>query len=192
VTEPHLPLLTVDEALTRADDAGIPDQLGVLNVFRMLLHRPPVAKATSDLLLSMLFGGALDDRLRELAIMRIGWSTGSDYEWTQHWTVAQDPFGVSADDLLALRDWEASDVFGDVERAVLAATDEALATGTASPATIATCRDLLGSDDAVLELVASIATWRWISQVARSLDIPLEDGVASWPPDGQASPNHTV
>ena len=33
---------------------------------------------------------------------------------------------------------------------------------------------------------AAIATWRWISQVARTLEIPLEEGVAAWPPDGQS------
>ena len=192
MSSPRIPMLSIDESVAAAAEVRVPSTLAELNVFRTLLRRPKTAKAINDLLLSLLFGGTLDDRLRELVIMRIGWATGSDYEWTQHWTVAQDPFGVSADELLALRDWEASDAFGDVERAVLAATDEALATGTASRATIATCRDLLGSDDAVLELVASIATWRWISQVARSLDIPLEDGVASWPPDGQVSPNHTV
>jgi hypothetical protein len=37
----------------------------------------------------MLWHGKLDPRLRELVIMRIGWLTASDYEWTQHWRVAQ-------------------------------------------------------------------------------------------------------
>jgi alkylhydroperoxidase family enzyme len=34
--------------------------------------------------------------------MRIGWLTASDYEWTQHWRVAQG-LGVTADDLLGAR-----------------------------------------------------------------------------------------
>ena len=37
-----------------------------------------------------------------------------------------------------------------------------------------------------LEMVAAIATWRWISQVAKTLEIPLEQGVAAWPPDGES------
>ena len=188
MSSPRIPMLSLEESVAAAEDARVPSTLAELNVFRTLLRRPKTAKAVNDLLLSLLFGGTLDDRLRELVIMRIGWATGSDYEWTQHWTVAQEPFGCSTEDLLAVRDWRASDVFGDVERAVLGTVDETLETGTASAASIATCRELLGSDDAVLELVAAIATWRWISQVARSIDIPLEDGVQSWPPDGKVGP----
>jgi len=59
--------------------------------------------------------------------------TGSDYEWTQHRKIAQARFGVSADELLALRDWRRADRFGPAERAVLAATDETLETGTILP-----------------------------------------------------------
>ena len=179
-------MLATADAVAIAADVGIPTQLAELNVFRMLLHRPPVAKATSDLLLSMLFGGALDDRLRELVIMRIGWATGADYEWTQHWTIAQETFGCSATDLLELRDWEQSGHFSDVDRSVLTVVDETLDTGAASADAIARCRALLGADDAVVELVMAIGAWRTISQAARSLEIPLEDGVESWPPDGRA------
>jgi alkylhydroperoxidase family enzyme len=73
--------------------------------------------------------------------------------------------------------------FGDVERAVLAATDEALAGRRIGDATMAVLREHL-DDDAVLELVAAIGTWSMISTVLRSLDVPLEDGVMAWPPDG--------
>ena len=164
--------------------AGVPVQLAELSIFRVLLRRERVAKAMSDLLLGLLFGGVLDVRLRELVIMRIGWQTGSVYEWTQHWRVAVD-LGVPETDLLAVREGPASPSFGPVERAVLSATDEALAGPRISDATMATLRSHL-EDDAVLELVAAIGTWSMISTVLRSLDIPLEDGVAPWPPDGAA------
>jgi alkylhydroperoxidase family enzyme len=87
---------------------------------------------------------------------------------------------------MAVRDWEHSEILGEAERLVLQATDETLATGAVSNGTIERCREVLGSDDAVVELVLAIGAWRTISQVARSLDIPLEEGVVSWPPDGVA------
>ena len=117
--------------------------------------------------------------------MRIGWATGSDYEWTQHWSVAQQAFGCSPEDLHAVRDWKASDRFDAAARAALAATDETLETGTLSRETFALCEQHLGGADQCLELVASIGAWRLISQLARSCQIPLEEGVESWPPDGQ-------
>ncbi len=181
-------MLSPEQAKEAAEAVGVPDELSSRNIFRLLLRRPVLAKAVNDLLYSLLLHGTFDDRLRELVIMRIGWATGSDYEWTQHWTVAQIPFGVSTDDLLAVRDWQNSDRFGEVERAILAATDEALETGTLSEETWASCKRHLGDDDACIELVASLATWRFISQLARSLHIPVEDDVDSWPPDGVAPP----
>lgn len=183
----RLPLLDRETAAKAAEEAGIHPQMAELSVFRVLLRKPRVAKVVSELLTQLLFRADLDMRLRELIIMRIGWVTGSDYEWTQHWRVATG-FGVPADDLLAVRDWEHADRFGDAERAVLAATDETIRDGVISAATWAACEAVLPSEDERLELVATIGCWRFVSSVLRSLEVPLEDGVASWPPDGRVGP----
>ena len=111
MTEARVPRLPVDEAKAAADEAGVPDYMAELAVFQVLLNHPKLACALNDLLATMLWRGTLDPRLRELVIMRIGWLTASDYEWTQHWRVAQG-LGVSADDLLGVRDWQAYQAFG--------------------------------------------------------------------------------
>jgi alkylhydroperoxidase family enzyme len=186
VTDARVQRLPVDEAKAAADEAGVPNYMAELSIFQVLLNHPLLARAVNDLLASMLWHGSLDSRLRELVIMRIGWLTGSDYEWTQHWRVAQG-LGVSADDLLAVRDWRCYDGFGPAERAVLAATDDVVRDGAVSADSWAACERALGADPAVLvELVTAIAAWRMIATIVQSLDVPLEDGVASWPPDGQA------
>ena len=180
-------LLSVEEARKVAAEAGLPEPFAELSIFRLLLRRPQTARALGDLLVSLLFRGELDHRLRELVIMRIGWATGSDYEWTQHWTIAQERFGVTAEELLAVRDWRTSHCFGAAERAVLAATDETLETGTLSAEAWERCQAHLDSE-ACIELVAAIGTWRLVSQLTRSLEIPLEQGIDSWPPEGEAPP----
>ncbi len=177
-------LLPPEESVKIAAAAGVSAELADRSIFRLLLRRPSLAKAVNDLLFSLLFDAVLDDRIRELVIMRIGWVTDSDYEWTQHWSVAQQAFACSPEDLYAVRDWKASDRFEAAARAALAATDETLETGTLSRETFALCEQHLGGADQCLELVASIGAWRLISQLARSCQIPLEDGVESWPPDG--------
>ena len=184
----RLPTIGAEEATALAGEVGLAPQLASLNVFRVLLHQPRAARATADLLLELLSGRALDHRSRELAIMRIGWATGSEYEWTQHWTLARQLFGCGEEDLLAVRDWERSDRLGERDRAVLAATDETLSAGALSAATFARCRETLGGDAAVVELVLAIGLWRAVSELTRSLAVPLEDGVASWPPDGRCPP----
>ncbi len=181
----RVPMLAMEDSLNRGEEAGIPEPMAKLSVFRVLLQHPPVGKAIKQLLSTLLFNAKLDDRLRELIIMRIGWSTGSVYEWTQHWRVAL-ALGVEAEDVLAVRDWRASNRFGAAERAVLAATDETLEHGEISKQTWAECEAVLKSAEERLELVAAIGCWSMISTLLRSLQVPLEDGVAAWPPDAVA------
>jgi alkylhydroperoxidase family enzyme len=185
MTEARVPRLPVEEAKAAADQAGVPDYMAELSIFQVLLNHPTLARALNDLLATMLWHGALDPRLRELVIMRIGWLTACDYEWTQHWRVACG-LGVSAEDLLGVRDWSSHDGFGGPERAVLAATDDVVRDGAVSAQTWAACEGELGTDSAVLiELVTAIGGWRMIASILHSLEVPLEDGVASWPPEGQ-------
>ena len=185
-TNGRIELLSLEASREAAEAVGVSPMLQEKIIFRLLLRRPQLAKAVNDLLFSLLFEGVLSDRLRELVIMRIGWATGSDYEWSQHWTVAQAAFGCSPEDLLAVRDWRSAERFGEPERAVLAATDETLATGTISAETWALCEQHLGGPDECLELIAAIGTWRMISQLARSSEIPNDPELDSWPPDGVA------
>jgi alkylhydroperoxidase family enzyme len=124
--------------------------------------------------------------LRELVIMRIGWLTGCDYEWTQHWRVASR-LGVTADDLLGVRDWRGYRGFGSTERAVLAATDDVVRDGAVSAESWAACaRELHGDTTVLIELVTAIGAWRMVASILQSLKVPLEEGVSSWPPDGRS------
>jgi alkylhydroperoxidase family enzyme len=176
--------LPTEEAVSRAKDAGIIEQIAVLNVFRTLLHHPQLAKAVNDLLMMLLAGGnQLDARFRELLIMRIGWGTGCDYEWTQHWKIALQ-FGLSEEEVLAVKDWSDAICLTDQDKAILAATDETLTDGKISTSTWGKCAAFL-NEAQLLELNVAIGAWRLISQLARSAGIELEEGVDSWPPTGQ-------
>jgi alkylhydroperoxidase family enzyme len=178
-------MLDIDEAKRRAAARGIPETMAELSVFRIALHQPGVAAGLSNMLHELLWKGVLDARLRELIIMRIGWSTGSVYEWTQHWRVAR-LLEVPERDLLAVRDWRTAEHFGDAERAVLAATDDTLQYGTITDESWGACRAALDDDAVLVELVVAIGNWRMFSALLRSLDVPLEDGVEPWPPSGEA------
>lgn len=185
MTRPRVEPLPHDDAVAAAEGAGVPTLFADLNVFRVLLRHPKLAKPVHDLLLALLVRPSLDPRLRELVIMRLGWCTGSVYEWTQHWPIALRS-NLTEDEVLAVREWPATDGFGPAERAVLTATDETLRDGRISDETWAACTEHLGDDAARLELVAAIGTWRMIAALLRTLDVPLEDGVDPWPPDGRA------
>jgi len=185
MTECRVDMLSLDESKEAANKVDMIPSFAELNIFRVMLKRPKTAKALSDLLVSLLFGGELNDRLRELLIMRIGWTTGSDYEWTQHWRIAREQFGCSDQDLLELQgDWRNSSHFGDDEKTLLAAVDELLEKGTLSAARMNQCVERFGQN-ASIELVTAVGCWRLVSKLTNALEIPLEEGIASWPPDGK-------
>lgn len=187
----RLTMLSVEDALAAAKKVGIRESMAPLSVYRVLLHNPDLAKVMTDLLATLLFTGKkLDVRLRELIIMRIGWATGSKYEWTQHWRIA-DHVGLPAADVLAVRDWKNADNLGPADRAVLAAVDDSLERGKISDPVWAECATHVGGPVELVEMVVAIGHWTMYSQLLRSLEIPLEDGVASWPPDGVASGDDT-
>ena len=177
--------LTIEESLKAAEGVGILPQLAELNIFRTLLRHPKLAKVISELLMMLLSdGNKLDARLRELLIMRIGWVTSCDYEWTQHWPIAK-MFGLEEEELLAVRDWHNADCFDAADKAVLAATDDTLQHGRILDQTWDQCMEALEQPEVLLELCVAIGAWRLISQLARSTGVELEEGVESWPPDGQ-------
>ena len=192
MTTSRISRLPLDEAKAAADEASIPDYMAELSIFQVLLNHPQLARALNDLLATMLWHGVLDSRLRELVIMRIGWLTACDYEWTRHWRVASG-LGVSADDLLGVRDWPAYDGFGPAERAVLAATDDVVGDGAVSAESWAACeRELNGDTTTLIELVTTIGAWRMVASILHSLKVPLEEGESSWPPDGRAPGAQTI
>lgn len=179
----RIPMLDVDDARAAAARIGVPEGMADLSVFKVLLRHEGLAARVNGLLHQLLWSGSLDARRRELIIMRIGWRQGSAYEWTQHWRVAR-MLEIPEDDLVAVRDWKASDRFDRADRAVLAATDETLGAGAISPRTWAELEATVPDDRTRLEVVLAIANWSMFAQLLRSLEVPLEAGVDPWPPDG--------
>lgn len=175
------------EAVVRGSTLGVPGALARLNVFRLLLRRPRLAKGVVDVLYALLGSDALDARRRELVILRVAWVTGSEYEWAQHWRIATD-LGIASADLLAVREWRSAP-FDDLDRAVLAVVDEAVAGRAPLPADLARLRDGLG-DDATIDLVAAIGAWSMVSLLLRAFEVQLEPELSSWPPDGTVPPRH--
>jgi alkylhydroperoxidase family enzyme len=95
----------------------------LINVYKLLLHAPPLAACWLDLISTARFKTELDGRLREIVIIRVGYLNRTDYVVKQHVPVLSVPEGVSQQDSDALADWRSSNFFNARERAALAYAD---------------------------------------------------------------------
>jgi 4-carboxymuconolactone decarboxylase len=95
----------------------------LINVYKLLLHTPPLAACWLDLISTARFKTELDGRLREIVIIRVGYLNHTDYVVKQHVPVLSVPEGVSKQESDALADWQGSTFFDARERAALAYAD---------------------------------------------------------------------
>jgi alkylhydroperoxidase family enzyme len=180
-------MVSRERAQELGEAMGMPAQRTQSAAFRVVANNPGVARVAFGQLMQLLENNKLDTRLRELMIMRIGWVTGSGYEWTNHWRVATTA-GIPPEDILAVRDWRNSDRLTPADRAILAATDECLAGKSISEAAWAEVAKHVTDPAQQVEFIIAMGNWLMFSMLFRNLRIPLAEGVAIWPPDGLASP----
>jgi alkylhydroperoxidase family enzyme len=180
-------MVSLERARELGEAMGMPARRTQSEAFRTLANNPGVARVAYTQLIQLLENNKFETRLRELMIMRIGWVTGSAYEWTQHWRVATTA-GLPPDDVLAVRDWRNSDRLGAADRAILAATDECLAGKSISDAAWAEVTKHVTDPAQQVEFVIAMGNWMMFSLLFRNLRIPLAEGITVWPPDGLPSP----
>jgi alkylhydroperoxidase family enzyme len=183
----RVPMVSPERARELGEAMGMPARRTGSEAFRVVANNPGVARVAFTQLMQLLENNKLDTRLRELMIMRIGWVTGSAYEWTQHWRVATTA-GIPPEDILAVRDWRNSDRLGPADRAILTATDECLAGKSISDTAWVEVAKFVTDPGEQVEFVIAMGNWMSFSMLFRNLHIPLAEGVAVWPPDGKPSP----
>jgi 4-carboxymuconolactone decarboxylase len=95
------------------------------NVLGTLLRHPALAGPFLRYNNVLLRDPAVGARLRELMILRVAWRTRSEYEWLQHVRIAES-CGITRDEIDAVAAGAGAGTWSEVERDVLAATDQLL------------------------------------------------------------------
>lgn len=72
-----------------------------ITLFKCMTHSPNATRAFQGLGGYIRHKSRLDPRLREIAILAVGWITQAPYEWSHHVKIGQD-FGVTEDDIRGL------------------------------------------------------------------------------------------
>jgi alkylhydroperoxidase family enzyme len=65
-----------------------------INLLRVLVHSPAGARSFSALGQFIRFQSSLDPRLREMAILQVGYVTRSSYEYSHHIKIGRDFGGI--------------------------------------------------------------------------------------------------
>ena len=145
-----------------------------INLHRQLVHSPGMAHAFGVMGQYIRYGSTLNPRLRELAILQVGWTARSPYEWSHHVKIGFD-FGVTEADVRALIADSAGETaeLGEAERAVLAAARHLTTEAALTDAQFAALRPHLGEADLV-ELLVVIGFYACVVRVLASLQIDVE------------------
>lgn len=145
-----------------------------INLFRLMVHSPGGARAFSALGQYIRFGSKLDPRLREMAILQVGYLTRSVYEYTHHIKIGRD-FGVSDDDIRAIAAETAgkATALDALTRAVLRAAREMTQGLAASDQTFAALRNEL-DEERLTDLVLIIAFYNAVVRFLGTMQIDNE------------------
>jgi alkylhydroperoxidase family enzyme len=146
-----------------------------ITLFQALVNSPNAARAFSALGQFIRFKSRLDPRLRELAILQVGYLARQPYEWSHHIKIGRD-FGVSDADIKALiadSDGKANDL-EPLAKSVLKAAREMTTDLSISDATYAELKGSL-DDERLIDLTITIAFYNAVVRVLHTLKIDVED-----------------
>lgn len=155
-------------------DRIIAERGSVLHLYQMLLHSPAVAGGWLNYLTSIRQLSTLPGDLRELIIMRVAVINGAPYEADQHAPIALAE-GMTQAQLDALDQWEASDLFSEKERAVLAYTDTMTRHVQVPQAIFDAARQAIGSDKLMVEMTATVAAYNMVSRFLEAFQVHSHD-----------------
>lgn len=153
------------------------------NLRLALAHQPALAAAFQALAHEVLFKCALPAREREIAIIRTGALTRSEYEWGMHVSIYGGPCGFSAAEIDELTHGElTSATWTERERLIVRAVDELHHHSTVSDAT---WHGLAAHwpPDQIVELILSSGFYHMAAFFLNSVAVPLEEGAQRFPAD---------
>ncbi len=145
-----------------------------ITLHRALANSPNGLRAFSGLGQFIRHKSRLDPRLRELAILQVGYLARAPYEWSHHVKIGRD-FGVSNDDIRALIDETEgkSSKLEPLAKLVLKAAREMTNAGAVSEATFAALAKEL-DNERLVDLVLTVSFYNAAVRLLASLAIDVE------------------
>ena len=147
--------------------------LGNLNVFKTMAHNPKMLRDWVRMATPLLTGGlSLEPRLREIAILRVAQNAGSEYEFGHHIPIARQ-CGITDEEIAELQDFEESEHYSELERALVHYVDAASRLTPDAPDRARELKRWL-SDRELVELSFCIGHWGMVARVLVPLEVELD------------------
>jgi AhpD family alkylhydroperoxidase len=149
---------------------------GQLHIFyQALLHSPGLAAAWFEFNNAVRFATTLDDRTRELIIMRVAALTGCEYVWSVHEAQYARPAGLEPREIAALCERAAPGGLDSREQALIAYVD-AMTLTVAVPDDVYQAVSRHYSEREAAEVTVLAGAYNMQTRVLRAL------GIESWKP----------
>ena len=111
-----------DLCIAVREGIGLSDHRVIPEYMRTMIRNPGIF-APHMQMGSAIFRGALPPRVRELAVLRIGWLCRAPYEWGEHVDIAQR-YGVTAQEVERVTQGSSADGWDEIDRAILRGVEE--------------------------------------------------------------------
>ncbi len=146
-----------------------------INLYRELVHSPDGTRSFLQLAKYIRFHSRLDPRLREMAILQVGYVMRSPYEYSHHIRIGRD-FGVSDADIRAIADETNGHrtSLDPLTKDVLEAARQMSLEGRVSDATFARLQEGL-DNERLVDLVMIISFYTGVVRLLATLQIDVED-----------------
>lgn len=95
----------------------------LINIYRLMLHSPGLARAWFELNQAVRYQTEIDGQCRELAVIRVAILNNVEYVVKAHGPSYALKEGLTPQQVEAVATWEASDLFSEKQRALLAYVD---------------------------------------------------------------------
>ncbi|HBC55627.1 MAG TPA: carboxymuconolactone decarboxylase family protein [Gammaproteobacteria bacterium] len=151
----------------------------VFNVTATMANHPILAKNWNHFAMHIMGTNSLSPRLREIAIMRIGYLCQSDYELSQHAWISQFA-GITEGEISNLIEGAEAPGWSPLESAVIQAADELKESNIISDATWYELEKEGLSVQQRMDLIFTIGQYNLVSWALNSLGVQLDEGLDSF------------
>lgn len=147
---------------------------GVLNIQRAFMSNPGI-----DLNAFRIWrASGLNDRTREIVILRCAFQKRSTYEWHQHVRIAQG-VGLTNEEIFGVTAWQSSTLYSAEERSLLALVDD-LAAASRPGDLIWEAAHEGRTDGEMFGVVFLITLYFQLAHVMSALDLETEEPFVGW------------